>query len=87
MAKCENCVSCIYDGECYDTGHKAYDAWYCEKRTDVEDKDTFPFKSTSCKQFKMDFWKSEFAQEVDGSDESLAIAMKKWEEKYNIVSA
>ena len=82
MAKCDNCSHLIWDGEYWDTGHKAYDAWYCNKREGIENHAKFPFNNTKCAYFQMDFWKSEFAKEVNGSDESLKEAMDKWEKKY-----
>lgn len=84
MAKCDNCLHLIWDGEYWDTGHKAYDAWYCDIREEVRENDKFPFIKCSCKHFQMDFWKSEFAKELDGSDESYQTAFKKWEEKYKV---
>lgn len=55
IEKCLDCANCVWDGAYLDAGDKAYYAWYCDVREDVLDKDTFPFRSTRCKQFLLDF--------------------------------
>lgn len=93
MGKCSECAHCIWDGEYWDTGHKAYDNWYCdmeyefseaeyEKLEQFYSDDNYPKIEVECDKFLLEFWKSEFAQEVNGSDESYKNAMKKWHEKY-----
>ena len=82
LVKCSDCENLKWDGECWDTGHIAYDYWECRARKRIHEKEGFPFDKTNCKRFQMEFWKSEFAEEVDGSDESLERAYEKFKQKY-----
>lgn len=84
MAKCNDCIHLVWDGECWDTGHIAYDSWYCNKHPYINENEKFPFKRTKCKDYKSrkTFWESEFVEDIDGSLESFKKARAAYLKKY-----
>ena len=74
-----NCLKCVHITSDYDEGYGASD--YCEKMPKLSNLKSFPFKKDmEC--FEMNFWHSEFADEVEIDDEeSFNIAFNKFKEK------
>lgn len=79
------CTKCSFY---YEEWEGEYGGWYCGswcqfgKREHYGNLKTFPFKN-GCKDFVIEFWFSEFAEMIDGTDESYDKAIKAWNEATN----
>lgn len=79
---CMECHFCRDESEYGDYGSVYYVAYSCDrKQTHSDDDENFPF-ATAPDCFVLDFWHSKLADHVDGSEESLEAAVRKWTESY-----